>query len=151
MTLALNPDFLSALYKMINESPFPSHLPMRVVDMTLDSSRVELDIADVHLQPFGLVHGGVIATLMDTATFWAGFGPIAEDAGLVNVDLKLNYLQTVSSGRLIATGRCIRAGRTMSYTEAYIRTEDDQLIAHGTSTLMTMPGKGISVGIPKFL
>ena len=39
----------------------------------------------------------------------------------------------------------------MSYTEAYIRTENDRLIAHGTSTLMTLPGKGISVGVPKFL
>ena len=151
MTKELNPEYLSALYKTINESPFPSHLPMRVVDLTLDTSRVELDIDPCHMQPFGMVHGGVIATLVDTATFWAGFGPIAEDAGLVNVDLKLNYLQTVSSGRLIATGLCIRAGRTVSYTEAYIRTEDDRLIAHGTSTLMTLPGKGISVGVPKFL
>ena len=151
MTRDLNPDYLSALYRTINESPFPNHLPMRVVEVTRDASRVELDIADCHMQPFGIVHGGVIATLVDTATFWAGFGPIAEDAGLVNVDLKLNYLQTVSSGRLIATGRCIRAGRTMSYAEAYVRTEDDRLIAHGTSTLMTLPGKGISVGAPKFL
>jgi uncharacterized protein (TIGR00369 family) len=151
MTPLLNPAYLQALYRTINESPFPSHLPMRVVNVTLDTSRVELDVAGCHLQPFGIVHGGVIATLVDTATFWAAFGPIAEDAGLVNVDLKLNYLQTVSKGRLIASGRCIRAGRTMSYTEAYIRTEDDQLIAHGTSTLMMLPGKGISVGIPKFL
>lgn len=151
MTQELNPDYLAALYTTVNESPFPSHLPMRVVEITTDASRVELDIATCHLQPFGLVHGGVIATLVDTATFWAGFGAIAEDAGLVNVDLKLNYLQTVSSGRLIATGRCIRGGRTMSYTEAYVRTADDRLIAHGTSTLMTLPGKGISVGVPKFL
>jgi uncharacterized protein (TIGR00369 family) len=147
----LNPDYLAALYQTINESPFPSHLPMRVVEITNDSTRIELEIANCHMQPFGIVHGGVIAALVDTATFWAGFGPIAEDAGLVNVDLKLNYLQTVSSGSLIATGRCIRAGRTMSYTEAYVRTADDRLVAHGTSTLMTLPGKGISVGVPKFL
>ena len=151
MSHALNPAYLSALYRTINESPFPQHMPMRVVDVTLETSRVELDVAECHLQPFGIVHGGVIATLVDTATFWAGFGPIAEDAGLVNVDLKLNYLQSVSSGRLVASGRLIRAGRTMSYTEAYVRGEDDRLIAHGTSTLMTLPGKGISVGLPKFL
>ncbi len=151
MTRLLNPDYLSALYRTINESGYPRHLSMRVVDVTLDTSRVELDIAPFHLQPFGIVHGGVIATLVDTATFWAGFGLLAEDAGLVNVDLKVNYLQTASKGRLIATGRCIRAGRTVSYAEAYVRTEDDKLIAHGTSTLMVLPGKGISVGQPKFL
>lgn len=147
----LNPAYLTALYGAINASPFPSHLPFRVVSIDLEGCRVELDIQDCHLQPFRIVHGGVIATLIDTATFWAGFGPIAEDAGLVNVDLKLNYLQAVSKGVLIAEGRAVRHGRTISYTEATVRTGDGTLIAHGTSTLMTLPGKGISVGVPKFL
>jgi uncharacterized protein (TIGR00369 family) len=146
----LNPAYLTALYRTINESPFPRHLPIRIVELTPDSARVELDIADRHLQPFGIVHGVVLAALIDTATFWAGFGAIPEDAGLVNVDLKLNYLQSVSQGRLVATGQSIRAGRTISYTEAHIRSADDTLIAHGTSTLMTLPGKGIALGVPKF-
>jgi len=147
----LNPAYLAALYTTINESPFPRHLPMRVIEVTLNSACVELDIAAVHLQPFGIVHGGVIATLVDTATFWAGFGAIPQDAWLVNVDLKLNYLLPVSGGRLIATGQSIRAGKTLSYTEAHVRTAEDVLIAHGTSTLMTMPGKGIPLGAAKFL
>jgi len=151
MTRALNPEYLTRLYQVINESPFPSHLPMRVTEMTLDTSRVELGIAACHMQPFGIVHGGVIATLIDTATFWAGFGPLPEDSGLVNVDLKLNYLEAATKGMLIATGRRIRTGRTTSYTEAYVRTEEGRLVAHGTSTLMALPGKGIPVGVPKFL
>jgi len=147
----LNPRYLEALYHAVNTSPFPRHLPMRLAEMGLDTSRIELDVAECHLQPFGIVHGGVIATLIDTATFWAAFGRVPEDAGLVNVDLKLNYLQAVSRGRLIATGRSIRAGRTLSYTEAGIRTEAGELVAHGTSTLMALPGKGLALGSPKYL
>jgi uncharacterized protein (TIGR00369 family) len=147
----LNPEYLVRLYRIINESPFPRHLPMRVTDMTMDTSRVDLDIAQCHMQPFGIVHGGVIATLVDTATFWAGFGPLPEDSGLVNVDLKLNYLEAATKGRLVATGRRIRTGRTTSYAEAYVHSEEGRLIAHGTSTLMALPGKGMSVGVPKFL
>lgn len=124
---------------------------MRLVSMGLDSSRVELVIDGRHLQPFGIVHGGVLATLIDTATFWAGFGKIEETAGLVNVDLKLNYLETVQSGTLVAIGRAIRTGRSISYTEATIYAEQDRSIAHGTSTLMVLPGKGIGLGVPKFL
>ena len=148
---ALNPPYLAALYRTVNASPFPSHLPFRLVAMAENSSRVELDIAPCHLQPFGIVHGGVIATLIDTATFWAGFSTIAEDAGLVNVDIKLNYLATARSGRLVATGRTIRSGRTLCYTEATITGDGDTLVAHGTSTLMVLPGKGIDFGVPKFL
>lgn len=146
----LNPAYLEALYATVNASPFPRHLPFRLVELTTEGARVELDIDGVHLQPFGIVHGGVIAALVDTATFWAGFGRIPEDAGLVNVDLKLNYLQTATRGRLTATGRCVRFGRTISYTEAHVYGDGDVLIAHGTSTLMTLPGKGIDLGVRKF-
>jgi len=151
MTPVLNPEYLTRLYRIVNQSPFPSHLPMRLTEMTMDASRVELDIAACHMQPFGIVHGGVIATLVDTATFWAGIGPLPDDSGLVNVDLKLNYLESATKGRLIATGRRIRTGRTMSYTEAYVHSDGGRLIAHGTSTLMALPGKGIDVGVAKFL
>ncbi|MCC7132046.1 MAG: PaaI family thioesterase [Gemmatimonadales bacterium] len=147
----LNPAYLDALYRTVNASPFPRHLPFRLVSLSLDGARIELDIAECHLQPFGIVHGGVIATLIDTATFWAGFGSIPEDAGLVNVDLKLNYLQSVASGRLVAVGRAIRSGRTISYTEATITTADGVLVAHGTSTLMVLPGKGLPTSVPKFV
>jgi len=147
----LNPAYLGELYQTVNSSPFPRHLPMRLVSMDLDRARIELDVAECHLQPFGIVHGGVIATLIDTATFWAAFGSLPADHGLVNVDLKLNYLQAVSSGRLVAESRAIRSGRTLSYTEASVTDSDGALVAHGTSTLMSLPGKGITLGAPKFL
>jgi uncharacterized protein (TIGR00369 family) len=76
---------------------------------------------------------------------------LPEDAGLVNVDLKLNYLKAVASGRLRAEGRCLRAGKQISYAEASVFSEADELIAHGTSTLMALPGKGLRLGVSKFL
>lgn len=149
--LALNPAYLERLYQAVNTAPFPRHLPMRIVSMGVDTARIELTVAECHLQPFGIVHGGVLATLIDTATFWAAFGSLPADAGLVNVDLKLNYLAPASRGILVAQGRCLRPGRTISYAEASIHDGQGALLAHGTSTLMTLPGKGIDLGVPKFL
>jgi len=146
----LSPEYLTALYQAVNASPFPSHLLMRLVLVERERSRVELDIAKFHLQPFEIVHGGAIATLIDTATFWAGFSTIAEDSGLVNVDLKLNYLAAARSGKLVAEGKTIRFGKTLTYAEARVLDASGELIAHGTSTLMVLPGKGLSLGIPKF-
>jgi uncharacterized protein (TIGR00369 family) len=148
---ALNPEYLTALYHTVNTSAYPSHMLMRLVAVEPGRSVVELEIAQRHLQPFGIVHGGVIATLIDTATFWAGFSIIPEKSGLVNVDLKLNYLAPASTGILIARGETIRAGRTIGYAEARVATSDGTLIAHGTSTLMALPGKGLDLGVPKFL
>lgn len=147
----INPAYVSEVMAMVNTAPFPSHVPFRLVDMAFDTARVEMDAAGQHLQPFGIVHGGVIATLIDTATFWAGFMRLPADAGLVNVDLKLNYLKAVMPGALVAEGRCIRAGRNISYTEAYVRDAKGEIVAHGTSSLMALPGKGLKTKAPKFL
>jgi uncharacterized protein (TIGR00369 family) len=147
----LNPEYHQRLLHSVNTSAYPSHLGFRLAEITDGGCRVELDVLPQHFQPFGIVHGGVLATLLDTATFWAGFYVLPEDAGLVNVDLKLNYLKAVMNGRLVATGKCLRAGRQLSYTEASVTDEKGELVAHGTSTLMALPGKGLKLGVAKFL
>jgi uncharacterized protein (TIGR00369 family) len=136
---------------MVGEAPYPRHMAMKLTKMDVGSATIELELSEVHLQPFGLVHGGVIATVIDTATFWAVFMGIPEDAGLVNVDLKLNYLRSITKGRLRAEGLSIREGKSICYSEARVFDDLGALIAHGTSTLMVLPGKGLRVGKRKFL
>ena len=146
-----NDDYIRRLIETVNGSPFPRHLPMKLVSIDLDRAVVACETETCHLQPFGIVHGGVLATLIDTATFWSVFMRLPQDAGLVNIDLKLNYLKPVSNGTISATGACIRSGRTISYAEARVEDAAGELIAHGTSTLMALPGKGIHLGVEKFI
>ena len=146
-----NPAYVAAVQEMVHESPYPALIGMTIAALEFDRCRIELALRRDHLQPFGIVHGGVLATLIDTATFWAAFMRLPDDAGLVNVDLKLNYLKAVVDGNLRAEGECLRAGRQISYTVASVYNDANELVAHGTSTMMALPGKGIRVGIPKFL
>ena len=146
-----NDDYINKLIDMVNTSPYPKHLRMQLVSISVDQAVVKLNTEQCHLQPFGIVHGGVLAALIDTATFWSVFLRLPEDAGLVNIDLKLNYLKSISSGLMTVQGRCIRAGRTINYAEASVKDKEGNLVAHGTSTLMVLPGKGIRVGVKKFL
>lgn len=55
------------------------------------------------------------------------------------------------NGRLRAEGRAIRSGNSVSYAEASVLDANGELIAHGTSTLMTLPGKGLQTRARKFL
>ena len=146
-----NPEFVQELMHLVNTSPFPAHMAMRLISIEPDRAVLELEADRRHLQAYGIVHGGVLATLIDTATFWAVFLKIQEDAGLVNIDLKLNYLEPVVAGRLRAEGLAIRPGRSISYAEARVWDGAGRIVAHGTSTLMTLPGKGLSMTHPKFL
>lgn len=148
-----NPAYLDAVRDLVKHGNYPHLLGMELIDLEPDRCVVALEVAQRHLQPYGIVHGGVLASLLDTATFWAAFVRLPQDTGLVNVDLKLNYLEPVApnAGRLLTEGRCIRPGRTLSYTEAYVRDASGRLIAHATSTVMALPGKGLPIELPKFL
>lgn len=74
-----------------------------------------------------------------------------DDAGLVNVDRKLDDLKAVVRGHLRADGRCLRAGRQISHAEASTFDGNGELLAHGTPTLMALPGKGLKIAVGKFL
>ena len=147
----INPAYVEELKNLVKNSPYPRHMRMVLDQVEVDQTVVAIELADCPLQPFGIVHGGVVATLIDTATFWAAFLRLPEDAGLVNVDLKLNYLQPVTDGRLIARGICLRPGRSICYSEAKVFDKDEKLIAHGTSTLMVLEGKGLKLKNKKFV
>ncbi|WP_373499162.1 PaaI family thioesterase [Desulfococcus sp.] len=146
-----NPEYIEELIHVVGSAPYPSHMSMRLAAIDIDSAEIVLEAGPCHLQPFGIVHGGVLATLIDTATFWAVFMRIPEEAGLVNIDLKLNYLKPVVCGRLTAEGCAIRSGKSISYAEARVLGADGALLAHGTSTLMTLPGKGLKLKARKFV
>ncbi len=148
---APNPRYVEAIFELLASSPFPAHMGFRLTAMDFDSCRVELEIRPEHFQPYGIVHGGVMATLLDTATFWAAYLRLPEDVGLVNVDLALTYLRPCAGGHLTAEGRCLRAGRQLSYAEASLWDERGELLARATSTLMALPGKGLKLPYPKFL
>lgn len=140
---------------MVNDCPYFSLLSMEIVDMGIGYSHLEINIDKKHMQPFGLVHGGVFASIIDAAAFWAVYFDIEDqDTGLTTVDIKLNYLAPALSGKLVAKGRRIKLGKTLGYAEALVKNEAGKLLAHGTSTVMIQPGRGLTEDPPmppKFL
>ena len=98
----LNPEYVKAVMAMANDSPYFRHLGMAITELGVGEALVEIGTRDAHRQMFGHVHGGVIASLVDTAIFWCFFGELDESAGITTVDLKVNYLAPVANGKLSA-------------------------------------------------
>jgi len=145
----LNPVYRDRLFNSINAAPFIQHMGMRITDLAWGAATFELEPATFRLQPFNVVHGGNIATLIDSATFWACFLSLGgDDDGVTSVDLKLNYLAAARTEPLRCVARMLKSGKTLAYADAEVRGGDDRLIAHGSSTLMRLPGLGIKLGIP---
>lgn len=140
-----NPEYIERVNQLANRCPYFELLSMQIKDVGPGFSVLQIDLAQKHLQPFGFVHGGVFASIIDAAAFWAVFYEIEDqNTGVTTVDLKLNYLAPAVSGQLIAKGRQIKLGKTLGYAEAQVTAENGNILAHGTSTLILLPGKGLT-------
>jgi uncharacterized protein (TIGR00369 family) len=115
----LNPKHVEAVKSFINQSPYFRHLSMPVKDMGLGYSIVEIDIGNEHLNPFGGLHGGVYASAIDSAAYWAVYCELDEGAGLISIDLKVDYLSPASTGKLVIKGRRIKIGKTNVFGRSY--------------------------------
>lgn len=141
----INPRYAEMVRRVTNQSPYFRLISMELLEFDIGTSLMEIELQEKHLQPFGAVHGGVFSTIIDAATFWAVYGEIDEQSGMTSVDLKLNYLAPAAPpGKLIARGRRIKIGRTLGLGEAEVTDKEGKILAHGTSTLMVMPGWSIS-------
>ena len=111
---------------------------MRIVSAEVGRVTFELDAGPQHSSPPGTLHGGVLCDLADAAMGCANVSRLAEDESFATVELKINFLKPVWTGRLTAVGGVMKAGRTIALLDCRITDESGSLVAYATSTCMTL-------------
>ncbi|RZS44878.1 uncharacterized protein (TIGR00369 family) [Herbihabitans rhizosphaerae] len=88
--------------------------------------------------PLGTVHGGICATLLDSAMACAVHSTLDAGATYTTLELKVNYIRSASTAgaKLTATGTTVRIGRTIATAEGRVVDQDGTLIAHATTTCL---------------
>jgi len=137
--IKLSPRYTEAVVMFVNQSPYFLLLSMEIKDFQWRTCLLEVKLEEKHLQPFVMVHGGAIASIVDAAAFWAVFPQVEKGMGLTTVEMKLNYLAQAQKGKLVAKGQCIRIGRTLTLGETQVRNGEGSLVTHGTATMMVVP------------
>lgn len=94
-----------------------------------------------HYNPIGSVHGGVYATLLDSAAGCAVQSVLPAGMGYTSLDLNVKFLRpiTVDSGKVRAVGTVLNHGRRTALAQAELLDSDDRLLAHATSSCMLFP------------
>jgi uncharacterized protein (TIGR00369 family) len=90
-------------------------------------------------QQKGYVHGGILGMIADSACGYAAFSLMPADCSLVTVEYKINIL-TPALGALMAKGRVVRPGRTLTVARGEVYSADGRHVASMQQTLMTLPG-----------
>ena len=106
-------------------------------------------------QQHGFVHAGAISAIADTAAGYAALSLMPAGRGVLTTEFKINLVSPAVGDRMIARGRVVKAGRTLTLAQTEVFAErggQEKLIALLTATMMTIEGReGISdSGAPPF-
>jgi uncharacterized protein (TIGR00369 family) len=102
---------------------------------------VTLSADERFANPMGTLHGGVLCDIADAAMGLAYAATLAEGETFTTLELKINFLKPIWKANLEAVGWVIQRGRTIGLTACEIRDEAGKLVAHATSTCMTLRGE----------
>ena len=124
---------LKRIQKALASVPFASLLQLELENVGSGTATLALNVRKELTQNHGIVHGGAIASLIDTATAFAILSVIAPKDRVTTVDLTISYLRPVSKGRLRAVAKVVRAGRRLFVVSAEVLA-DEKVAATALST-----------------
>jgi uncharacterized protein (TIGR00369 family) len=124
----------SKIFSLLNESPFYRYLGMEVVEAGEGRSRLRLPVKEDLKNLYGILHGGVIAALLDSSSSIAVGTLLGPDEAAVTLDQRINYISNVRHGMLFGEGKALHKGRFTGVGQAEIRDEEGNLVAAGMTT-----------------
>jgi len=121
-------------------APIAELVGFDLVELGEGRASFELDPGERHYNPLGTVHGGIAATLLDSAMGCAVHTTLGEGEAYTTLELKVNFVRAITeaTGRVVATGSVIHRGGRVATAEARLTDEDGRLLAHATSTCLIM-------------
>ncbi len=120
-------------------SGFHTWIGLRLERVEPGEVDVALDLEPHHLNLLGLLHGGLIATLADTATGLAYRTVLAPGTRHVTTHLCVAFLSPGRAGTVTARGKVVKAGERFGYAEADVVGPEDELLARATATFTVSP------------
>ncbi len=141
---ARDPDFENRIRSSFARQGLMSTLKAELVSVTSGSVEISLPVAPHVSQQHGFVHAGAVAAIADSSAGYAALSLMPRGAGVLTAEFKINLLSPAAGDRIIARGRIIKAGRTLTLamSEVFAVTDGhEKLCALLTATLMTIEGR----------
>lgn len=125
-----NPDFDTAVQESFARQGAMSAVGAELLDIEPGVCRVRLRRCEAAIQQHGFFHGGIIAMIADVAGGYAAMALCPPSTEVLTVEFKVNFVAPARGAAIVATGRVVRAGRTLIVT----RIEVDALDERGQAT-----------------
>lgn len=124
--------------KAVDSVPYAHLLGIELDEVSNGTAKLGFDIRKELTQNHGVVHGGAIASLIDSATAFAIISLLAPKEKVTTVDLTISYLRPLTKGRVTAVAKVVRAGRRLFVVSAEVLDSDGKLAATALSTYIKL-------------
>ena len=121
---------------------FDNELGLKYIEVTPEGGRAELEINDKLLQPWGIVHGGVYCSIIESLASVSGavwFAETGASGTVVGVNNNTDFLRAISSGTVTAVSTPIHRGRRQQLWLITITDDKDRVVARGQVRLQNIP------------
>jgi uncharacterized protein (TIGR00369 family) len=126
-------DLLRALRARLDASAFHTWAGMEVVEAIPGEVTIAMLVEDRHVNLQGLVHGGMLAILADTACGLSIRSAMEPGRLHVTADLDIHFLAPAKPGRVYGRGKAVKVGRSLAFAEASVEDEEGRLLAKAQS------------------
>jgi uncharacterized protein (TIGR00369 family) len=134
----LTPEEELRIREAFERVPFAHLLQLELGEMKRGYANLHLQVRDDLRQNNGVVHGGVIASLVDSAAAFAVLTLLEKDQTSTTVDLTIHYLRPLLSGQSTAQARVVRAGRRIMVITVDVLDETKTLIATALTSFIRL-------------
>ena len=118
--------------------PFAKLLGLEMGELKPGEATLHLAVRDELKQNQGVMHGGAVASLIDTASAFAVVTQLEPHERVTTTDLTIHYLRPIVSGRLTATARVIRGGRRLFVLSIEVMNDQQKLVATAVTTYIKL-------------
>lgn len=136
--MPISPEKDQAIRAKFAKNHFPHWLGIEIDFIEQGRAKLSLEVTEKHRQLAGVMHGGAIATIIDTAVAMAIVGASEAGAKFTTIEMKVNYLSPIVEGRIVADARLIRDGRRIIVADCEVFDAGGKLAAKGLLTYMRL-------------
>jgi acyl-CoA thioesterase len=132
--MPIKESYEKALRRAVESAPYFQLLQIRLEQIETGFARFRMPFRKELTQAYGMVHGGAIASLADTAVAFALLTIIQPGERVTTAEFKINFFAAVTDGEMVGEARVVHAGKRLVSADMEVKSQDGKLIAKGIAT-----------------
>lgn len=146
--MPIKESYEKALRRAVESAPYYQLLQITLEQIDVGFARFRMPFRKELTQAYGVVHGGALATLADTAVAFAMMTMIQPGEKVTTVEFKINFLAPVAGGDMIGEARVLNKGKRLALADMEVKTGEGKLLAKGLATYIILSPPNSPLQVP---